>query len=1326
MLIFTAANDWSAWELFFSGSFPSCLLHLQSVESIDLSSNKLTSFEAFDTECVSSLRGNVSTGNNIDSGDARRCLGTGDVHVSESLLELRLNDNYLQGTIPLGALRTISKLDFADNNFFACDSYGSTVEPGCSNVSSCFSHTLGQGFETTVNLCGNFKSLLWKHGDFQCDTRVTCEQPALEYASWLTTVYPHFPIHMPRRKFRICGTRNAFFAQQLVAHGWREVPDDGGEAFAPSDDAWVAAYGACYGDADNPVQRLGSKQLVSRFDDLSSIADKGKLSTNIAIFAAAVKKLQQDRLRATRGDSVGSVDPQKHSNTNTLRDRTSLLGFYPKSYVLPRDMDAWVLDMNAARTTNETLFWLLKPRAQCCGRGIRLVSEPPTEVMTRSTGAQNQWYVQQFVHPPKLVSPGGQKFVFRLFVLVTSLSPLRVYLYNNGLVFYSRPEAPYTASVSENVGKNADNATSLDANETTDKRRYITDYFFTEMQLRHAMTTRKLLQQLFQGANHSRRDEESRINASIQQLWSRVRQLTSVSLLAAQDDLAAAQRRHPQGGTRAGAFEVLGLDVAFDEHMQPYLCEINSAPNMGLEVNRVDAARDWEGYLRLRRWDTLYKQRLLAAALDLAGVQPAWMKPVNSTRDIFESPQRPHPVGSDAFKAPSPFMRWVPLHARVNATFIVNAFGLGCHGFDVVASPQLCLDVSDMHYLQQIHSELLRLEWFSFRPSSGLLPSSSDEFLVEDAVPLDNDVDVDLDRFEPVFPCVACLDHELPSGNMASETDQRTPRTTILNLRLRSRRRTLLGNWWHEVFAAVLELHQNCSTADISHDGLDENTFSKQMPQCFSLPKSLRWHDWMPMRHMSPLMRQVIFSSEQPEITVSSEQSNDHDDHCHVQQCHVDLARLAPQGATSSKIDIADRYCKFERSKAQRVECLVRRRGGVNYWNASNSSAQQSAPTPWRLQPQPWADLQRGLLFVKNMKTGSSTLKTILNKWVVSRTKGVHATPHRQGGRSKCHAGHFCLVVEEQPLSRLAIRGGVGVATGHEREFPSLVEPGFFWVTTVRHPVARAKSYFEHSLRNALRCLVRSDDNLLQHGNGSKCGASHLLHGFRHFWTMSTASSAPPAFAAAPLRDRLWDWMDNGLSAVSTSDATTKLSLKVDPMYQASIAQQAVDQFDMVLVCCEGSTFDDSLLVLHLQLVIPVADMLYTISKRFPNCAASASNLSGQRRQRYLALCEQAMATNTVGDPVEDIEKANPHDMEIYRYALGRLNATMQVLEPHFSRARERFRRIRLRSQSVCHRYFPTFEDGLGDEGGPLLVQRQACLESFCASDSECTAGLFV
>lgn len=102
----------------------------------------------------------------------------------------------------------------------------------------------------------------------------------------------------------------------------------------------------------------------------------------------------------------------------------------PQSFTLPQDYDDW----EAVRNQNPSSLWIWKPVSSSCGRGIRVLSaqlQPGmAQVLSRKSGV-----VQQYVANPLLIQ--GFKFDMRIYVVVTSYDPLKVYLNDEGLVRFA-------------------------------------------------------------------------------------------------------------------------------------------------------------------------------------------------------------------------------------------------------------------------------------------------------------------------------------------------------------------------------------------------------------------------------------------------------------------------------------------------------------------------------------------------------------------------------------------------------------------------------------------------------------------------------------------------------------------------------------------------------------------------------------------------------------------------------------------------------------------------------------------------------------------------
>lgn len=115
----------------------------------------------------------------------------------------------------------------------------------------------------------------------------------------------------------------------------------------------------------------------------------------------------------------------------------NIFDFYPFSYLLPNDFPEFQKRHQLiCSRTSQSPTWVVKPKNGCCGRGIKLIrSTHEAEEITDNSVAQ------LYIDPYLL---DGYKFDFRLFILITSLEPLGLFIYKEGIARFctERYQAP--------------------------------------------------------------------------------------------------------------------------------------------------------------------------------------------------------------------------------------------------------------------------------------------------------------------------------------------------------------------------------------------------------------------------------------------------------------------------------------------------------------------------------------------------------------------------------------------------------------------------------------------------------------------------------------------------------------------------------------------------------------------------------------------------------------------------------------------------------------------------------------------------------------------
>lgn len=112
------------------------------------------------------------------------------------------------------------------------------------------------------------------------------------------------------------------------------------------------------------------------------------------------------------------------------RCKTDVCTLLYRFFVLPSDAEDFKLDL----AQNRSITYIRKPAASSRGRGVRVVKDPKALDLSTLTDV----ILQHYVPDPLLI--GGRKFDLRVYVAVTCLDPLRLYVYREGKRAAPAPE----------------------------------------------------------------------------------------------------------------------------------------------------------------------------------------------------------------------------------------------------------------------------------------------------------------------------------------------------------------------------------------------------------------------------------------------------------------------------------------------------------------------------------------------------------------------------------------------------------------------------------------------------------------------------------------------------------------------------------------------------------------------------------------------------------------------------------------------------------------------------------------------------------------------
>ena len=121
--------------------------------------------------------------------------------------------------------------------------------------------------------------------------------------------------------------------------------------------------------------------------------------------------------------------------------------FVPLTFTLPREMSK----LEECCAIAHEQYWIIKPASSSQGKGISITNKL-AQIKQCLEEIQGNLIASHYISNPLLIDK--LKFDLRIYVAVTSLEPLRIYVYQEGLTrFATTPYQPPNTSVNNREGK---------------------------------------------------------------------------------------------------------------------------------------------------------------------------------------------------------------------------------------------------------------------------------------------------------------------------------------------------------------------------------------------------------------------------------------------------------------------------------------------------------------------------------------------------------------------------------------------------------------------------------------------------------------------------------------------------------------------------------------------------------------------------------------------------------------------------------------------------------------------------------------------------------
>uniref|UniRef100_A0A0G4IG39 Tubulin--tyrosine ligase-like protein 9 n=1 Tax=Chromera velia CCMP2878 TaxID=1169474 RepID=A0A0G4IG39_9ALVE len=303
-------------------------------------------------------------------------------------------------------------------------------------------------------------------------------------------------------------------------------------------------------------KRLREDQILNHFPNHYELTRKDLMVKNLKRYRREkerelqflLKDNQREKEMGTTGEATSTFGGR---NLSCPEDR-GFLDFVPASYLLPTDYSLFLEEYRK----NPTATWIMKPANKAQGRGIFLVSRlGQLKKWSKLHNSKNPfqaipmrepYIISRYIERPFLV--GGKKFDLRLYVLVTSYRPLKVYLFREGFARFCTEN--YTRDVVdfENLMMHLTNVAV---------QKHAEDYNETHGGKWSLDNLRLFL-------------ESCRGKEKTDKLFENILVIVVASLKAVQSVMI--NDKH--------CFECYGYDVLIDSQLKPWLVEVNASPSL--------------------------------------------------------------------------------------------------------------------------------------------------------------------------------------------------------------------------------------------------------------------------------------------------------------------------------------------------------------------------------------------------------------------------------------------------------------------------------------------------------------------------------------------------------------------------------------------------------------------------------------------------------------------------------------------------------------------------------------------------------------------------
>ena len=258
-------------------------------------------------------------------------------------------------------------------------------------------------------------------------------------------------------------------------------------------------------------------------------------------------------------------------NLKNMQAKFSEYDFFPETYVIPDEYSEFYHRFMGGKEQ-----WIVKPCNSSQGKGIFLLDN------LQNLPSVEGCVVSKYLNDPMLID--GLKFDMRIYVLITSYEPLRIYIYDEGLVRFA--SEPYSNS---SKASKYSFLTNYSINKKNEK--FVQNLDIKQDNIGHKWSLSALMKFLAENS------------IDTQTVTSNIYDLIIKTIIAIEPSVVTLCKKMALG--KNNCFDLLGFDIILDSDLKPWLLEVNLSPSLA-----TDSPLDLK-----------IKSNLIADTLNLVGVK---------------------------------------------------------------------------------------------------------------------------------------------------------------------------------------------------------------------------------------------------------------------------------------------------------------------------------------------------------------------------------------------------------------------------------------------------------------------------------------------------------------------------------------------------------------------------------------------------------------------------------------------------------------------------------------------------------------------------------